>query len=80
MAKDSKNGNINKDMGKIISLHDRRSGVRFLVITEHIIAICDNRNDPLIKQGGEFAWTNIITTNRTFEVVETEQEILDKMA
>lgn len=75
MAKDSKNGNINKDMGKIISLHDRRSGVRFLVITEHIVAICDNRN----KQGGEFAWTNIITTKRTFEVVETEQEILDKM-
>ena len=67
-------------MANFIRVHDRRSGVRFLVITEHIVAICDNRNDPLIKQGGEFAWTNIITTNRTFEVVETEQEILDKMA
>ena len=37
MAENSKNGNINKDMGKIISVHDRRSGVSYLVITEHII-------------------------------------------
>ena len=66
-------------MANFIKVHDRRSHVSYLIFTEHIIAICDNRNDPLIKEGNDFAWTNIITPNRTFEVTETEKEILSKM-
>lgn len=59
-------------MAKIISLHDRRDGVSFLINTERIIAICDNRN------GHEYAWTDIITTtNKTFEVAETEQDLIN---
>ena len=61
-------------MAKFIRVHDRRNGVSFLINTERIIAICDNRN------GHDYTWTDIITTeNKTFEVAETEQDILDKM-
>ena len=60
-------------MVNFIRVHDRRNGLSFLINTERIIAICDNRN------GHNYTWTDIITTNKTFEVAETEQDILDKM-
>lgn len=60
-------------MTHFIRVHDRRDGVSFLINTERIIAICDNRN------GHDYAWTDIITTNKTFEVAETEQELANRL-
>ena len=58
-------------MTNFIKVHDRRSGVSFLINTERIIAICDNRID------GKHLWTDIVTTNKTFEVAETEQDLVN---
>ena len=61
-------------MAKFISVHHRAKNLRFLINTERIVIIWESRI------GDDFAWTNIKTENKTFEVTETEQEILDKMA
>lgn len=60
-------------MANFIRVNDRRNGLSFLINTERIIAICEYRID------GKHLWTDIATTNKTFEVAETEQDILDKM-
>ena len=60
-------------MAHFIRVHDRRDGFSFLINTERIIAICDNRN------GHDYTWTDIITTNETFEVAETEQDLTNRL-
>lgn len=60
-------------MAKFISVHHRTKNLRFLINTERIVTIWETRIDD------NFAWTNITTENKTFEVAETEQDILDKM-
>ena len=58
-------------MAKFIRLHNRRNKREFLINIECIIAICDYRNSH------DYTWTDIATTNKTFEVAETEQDLIN---
>ena len=58
-------------MAKFIRLHHRRNKREFLINIEHIITICEYRID------GKHLWTDIATTNKTFEVAETEQDLIN---
>lgn len=62
-------------MANFIRVHDRRDGVSFLINTERIIAIYDYRN----SHDYNYTWTDIITTNKTFEVAETEQDLANRL-
>lgn len=60
-------------MVNFIRVHDRRNGLSFLINTERIIAIYDYRN----SHDYNYTWTDIITANKTFEVAETEQDLIN---
>lgn len=60
-------------MANFIRVHDRRNGLSFLINTERIIAIYDYRN----SYDYNYTWTDIITANKTFEVAETEQDLIN---
>lgn len=60
-------------MVNFIRVHNRRDDVSFLINTECIIAIYDYRN----SHDYNYTWTDIITANKTFEVAETEQDLIN---
>lgn len=53
-------------MANFIRVHDRKNGLSFLINTERTIAICEYRIGD-----------DIGTTNKTFEVAETEQDLIN---
>lgn len=65
---------------RFIRLHDQNGKTEVLVNVEQIVLIRDMRSDPAAKNSGMFKWTQIATTSRSIDVLETEEEIVAKIA
>ena len=59
-----------------IKLHEANEQTQVLLNVEHIVAIRDLRNDPVITGKDSWQWTDIECNNgRKYRVRETEQDI-----
>ena len=65
---------------RFIKLHDRNGCTEVFVNVEQIVFIRDLRSDPVVKKIEGFHWTTVGTTKHSLEVLETEEEIVAKIA
>lgn len=65
---------------RFIKLHEKDRCNEVLVNVEQIVFIRDLRSDPAVKKIDGFRWTTIGTTKYVLDVLETEEEIVDKIA
>ena len=64
-------------MNGFIRLTERHGDLSVLISIDHIVCVRDNRSDKLLANKRDWQWTAIRTENRSFEVKETEQEIVN---
>lgn len=65
----------------LIRLNNRDGNTSMLVDVNSIVAIRDLRTDKVVAGLKDFQWTTIfLSSGHSFDVMETESEILKKMA
>ena len=65
---------------RFIKLHEKDRCDEVLVNVEQIIFIRDMRSDPAVQKNEGFHWTAIGMTRYAIKVLETEEEIVAKIA
>lgn len=66
-------------MTNFIRLRDRYDTVNILLNTEHIVSIKDLRTDKACKDIKSFQFTIVTAGGRSYEVKETEEEIINQI-
>lgn len=66
-------------MAQFIKLSERHGGVSIIMQVEHISSIRDMRTDAAVAANPGFHFTSIVCGGRTYEVKETEREIMEKI-
>ena len=64
-------------MKGFIKLHERKSDAVILINPEYIVSVKDMRTDKAVKSVKEWQWSIITTTKNSYDVVETENQIVE---
>lgn len=64
-------------MANLIKLHERRTKASILINPEYIVSIKDMRTDKAVKSLKEWQWSIVTTTKNSYDVEETESEIIE---
>ena len=66
-------------MAQFIRLSERHGSTSVIMQVEQMASIRDLRTDKAVANNPDWQWTTIVCGGRTYEVKETEQEILEKI-
>lgn len=61
----------------LIKLHERKTNASILINPEYIVSIKDMRTDKAVKSLKEWQWSVVTTTKNSYDVEETESEIIE---
>ena len=64
-------------MNGFIKLHERKSYAVILINPEYIVSVKDMRTDKAVKSVKEWQWSIITTTKNSYDVIETENQIVE---
>ena len=64
-------------MNGFIKLHERKSNAVILINPEYIVSVKDMRTDKAVKSVKEWQWSILTTTKNSYDVVETENQIVE---
>jgi len=64
-------------MNGFIKLHERKSNTVVLINPEYIVSVKDLRTDKAVKSLKEWQWSVVTTTKNSYDVVETENQIVE---
>ena len=64
-------------MNGLIELHERKSNAVILINPEYIVSVKDMRTDKAVKSVKEWQWSIVTTTKNSYDVVETENQIME---
>ena len=64
-------------MNGFIKLHERKSNAVILINPEYIVSVKDMRTDKAVKSVKEWQWSVLTTTKNSYDVVETENQIVE---
>ena len=64
-------------MNGFIKLHERKSNAVILINPEYIVSVKDMRTDKAVKSLKEWQWSIVTTTKNSYDVVETENQIVE---
>lgn len=64
-------------MNGFIKLHERKSNAVILINPEYIVSVKDMRTDKTVKSVKEWQWSILTTTKNSYDVVETENQIVE---
>jgi hypothetical protein len=64
-------------MNGFIKLHERKSNAVILINPEYIVSVKDMRTDKAVKSVKEWQWSIVTTTKNSYDVVETENQIVE---
>ena len=64
-------------MNGFIKLHERKSNAIILINPEYIVSVKDMRTDKAVKSVKEWQWSIVTTTKNSYDVVETENQIVE---
>lgn len=64
-------------MENLIKLHERKGNAVVLINPEHIVSVKDMRTDKAVKNLKDWQWSVVTTTKNSYDVEETESEIIE---
>ena len=64
-------------MNGFIKLHERKSDAVILINPEYIVSVKDMRTDKALKNLTDWQWSVVTTTKNSYDVVETENQIVE---
>ena len=64
-------------MNGFIKLHERKTNASILINPEYIVSIKDMRTDKAVKSLKDWQWSIVTTTKNSYDVEETESEIIE---
>lgn len=64
-------------MNGFIKFHERKSNAIILINPEYIVSVKDMRTDKAVKNLKEWQWSIVTTTKNSYDVVETENQIVE---
>ena len=64
-------------MKGFIRLHERKGNAVVLINPEYIVSVKDMRTDKAVKNLKEWQWSIVTTTKNSYDVVETENQIME---
>ena len=64
-------------MNGFIKLHERKSNAVIIINPEYIVSVKDMRTDKAVKSLKEWQWSIITTTKNSYDVIETENQIVE---
>ena len=64
-------------MTALIKLHERKTNASILINTEYIVSIKDMRTNKTTKSASDWKWSVVTTTKNSYDVEETESEIIE---
>ena len=64
-------------MNGFIKLHERKSNAVILINPEYIVSVKDMRTDKAVKSLKEWQWSILTTTKNSYDVIETENQIVE---
>ena len=64
-------------MNGFIKLHERKSNTVILINPEYIVSVKDMRTDEAVKSLKDWQWSVVTTTKNSYDVVETENQIME---
>ena len=64
-------------MNGFIKLHERKSNAAILINPEYIVSVKDMRTDKAVKSLKDWQWSIVTTTKNSYDVIETENQIVE---
>ena len=64
-------------MNGFIKLHERKGNTIVLINPEYIVSVKDMRTDKAVKNLKDWQWSILTTTKNSYDVVETENQIVE---
>lgn len=64
-------------MKGFIKLHERKGNTVVLINPEYIVSVKDMRTDKAVKNLKDWQWSILTTTKNSYDVVETENQIVE---
>ena len=64
-------------MNGFIKLHERKSDAVILINPEYIVSVKDMRTDKALKNLTDWQWSVVTTTKNSYDVAETENQIVE---
>jgi hypothetical protein len=66
-------------MNGFIKLHERKGNAVVLINPEYIVSVKDMRTDKAVKNLKDWQWSILTTTKNSYDVEETESEIIEML-
>lgn len=64
-------------MNGFIKLHERKGNTVVLINPEYIVSVKDMRTDKAVKSLKDWQWSIVTTTKNSYDVIETENQIVE---